>query len=437
MAGEDLTAGASSSIGAAQQSQQNPNAVLQLLQHLVQSGGAGQGKPLEGGLVNFGTQVQQPQAPARIGTPDIQYPNRPGGYNTKGERQRDEKASLFHGIASTVRTFAEHETDKKVREMSLDTSRLMTAIQAHEAAAQSGDQAAAKQNADIINDMLGDPKKRKQFEKAFNVNLLGESKDKDSPEYKGFIEAFKKFKSGESDLNPQAQKFVQQMPKTPQLSAEAQARAQAVQQKVLPSADAEIKAGTEVQKNMVELEKVLSTSATAQLKVDEVDKIAKMRAASTDRRSQAMIDAQVLKNKGSKAVADIRFASAKLVADKHLEGIETNQKYNIMRDTMKDWTKKDIATDPNMKAMQSVIGNYDKKIKEINDQMKVAQKDHDTARMEILTQQLEGAKKVQDRLVTAYENNIGSLDDVDKDEEQKDEELTPEENKVFEDMFKD
>lgn len=437
MAGEDLTAGASSSIGAAQQSQQNPNAILQLLQHLVQSGGAGQSKPLEGGLVNFGTQVQQPQAPARIGTPDIQYPNRPGGYNTKGERQRDEKASLFHGIASTVRTFAEHETDKKVREMSLDTSRLMTAIQAHEAAAQSGDQAAAKQNADIINDMLGDPKKRKQFEKAFNVNLLGESKDKDSPEYKGFIEAFKKFKSGESDLNPQAQKFVQQMPKTPQLNPQAQAQAQAVKAGVLPSADVQAKAGAETQKNLVELDKILTESKDKELTNENKMKIATMLANSRDERSQAMIYQQVLKNQGSKAVANLHVKATEITANAHLEGIETNQKWATARDFLNNSTKRDLAADPNIKALNSVVNNYDKKIKELNDQMKVAAKAEDAPRMQLLTKQIEAAKKVQDSIIAAAEKNIPGITDAEKDEDQKEEELTPEENKLFEEMFKD
>jgi hypothetical protein len=434
MAGEDLALGATSTVAPQGAQQQQAPQVLELLKRMIaQRGGQA---PLEGGLVNFGSQVQQPKAPVRLGTPDISYANRPGGYQTTGERKRDEKQALFHGIASTVRTAADYMQDKKVREMSMDTERLMNAMQGYDAAKQSGDTAAAKQNADIINDMMSDPKKIKQFQKAFNVNLLGEGKDKDSPEYKGLVEAFKKYKSGESDLNPTAQKFMQSQPKTPQLSPEMQARAAAVKAKVLPTADTQVKAGVDQEKNMVDLQKIISTSSDKVLTGDRLMKIAQMRADTTDKRIQGAIDVQILKNFGSKAVADVRFAGAKYVADRHYEGIETNQKYNMLRDISKDWTKEQLAADPNLKAMDNVVKGYDRQIKELNDQMKQASKDKDTPRMEMLNKQLEAAKNVQNSVVKAYEKRIGPLED-DLQKEDESEQLSPEEMDQYKQMFDD
>jgi len=83
--------------------------------------------------------------------------------------------------------------------------------------------------------------------------------------------------------------------------------------------------------------------------------------------------------------------------------------------------------------MDSVVKNYDKEIKNLNDQLKVAEKAGDTPRIELLTKQMEAAKNVQDRVVAAYEKNIGPLEDVADSKEMRT--LSPEEQSVFEETL--
>src|SRR6185312_1978077 len=79
---------------------------------------------------------------------------------------------------------------------------------------------------------------------------------KDSIEYKGMMEAYKKFgadkASGTPAINPMAQRMMATMPQRAQLSPEIQAQMQAVKAGLLPSANAQLVAEASFAKTISE-----------------------------------------------------------------------------------------------------------------------------------------------------------------------------------------
>lgn len=382
-------------------------AQLMTLLHAQQQGGGG-GKP----LVSFGPAIPQASAPPVFQTHEPVVANRPGGYRTTGERKRDEKAALFHNIASLTQDFAKYENDKKQRHMQTLTERLMTAVQGYDAAKQSGNEDAIKQNATIINDILGDPKNRKLFEKAFDINFFGDSKGKGTPEQKGLFAAMAKmnqdFQGGKTPLNAYAQRFMQMNPQTPQLSPEAQAQAQAIKLGLTPDANAKIAAEATEFKAAVDADIKESSDKTRLAIADKLatlkDKQTEMQYMSYVIRSQGVVEAARVKALAEIKRANIQAGNQQKIWDQRLQMMQ----YAIDENNQ---TKKDIE-DKKAASTEKVQGMKGDQAKELQ-KMKTQNQMQNQSLKQLNTEYKDGQRQLQ-LLNTEINNRMNKIAQYDR-----------------------
>lgn len=384
--------------GPPQGAQAPPN--LQQIQQLISNGTLS--PQMAQHLLSFAAQPTQPQAPVRAATPQVGIPQ--GSFQSSGERGRAEKQALFGGIASIVKSGSDYLKDKQVQSMQMDTERLMSAQQGLSEAQASGDQAAIDHNNNILNHML-DPntpegKKRiKSFEKAFNVNLLGEHKDKDSAEYKGLVAAFKKFgddkAAGKTAVNPIAQKLMEAMPQRQQINPEIQAQMAMIHGGMISSANANLKASTD-------FAKTLSTAQQAGFNRDNKIQLAKMLGDVKDKASQMRMKIALQQGVDKKNVAEIAARAVRYRADKMYDSVMNNPHWQAL----KDKASKDDKTLTNM------INMTDKQLKDLQKSKAAAQKimDNDdgwfnhegAASVKKYADQIETVERQQQNIIAFY-----------------------------------
>src|SRR5271157_3120440 len=225
--------------------------------------------------------VQPPPIP-RFQPPQIQQPTPGGSYQTTGERKRAEKKALFDGVAGFVKAGSDYLAAKKQRALTMDIGRLMEAQQGMTEAKQILQQdpnnqeakAALEKNTSIVNDITSDPKKSKQIQKAFNIDLFGGGKNK--AENQALMTAWqdfhKKQQAGDKTaLNPAAQKLMASQPERLGLDPQAQAQAAAIKAGVIPGADKVLQANVEVFKSY-------QTAKTSEDRTAVIEKAAQVRA---------------------------------------------------------------------------------------------------------------------------------------------------------------
>lgn len=273
-----------------------------------------------------------------------------GGFPSVGARKRADRQAILQSVAGIVKSGTDYLAAKKQRALTNDITRLMEASSGRQEAQQilqsDPNNAEAKkalaQNTAIINDIMSDPKKVKQLQKAYNIDLFGGGKNKS--ENQALIKALQDFqakqKTGDtSALNPTAARFMQSQPMRQQLNPEAAAQANAIKQGLLPNANAVLKAN-------VDNYKTIQSAKTAEERSAAIDKAAQIRADASDRRTQAIIDAANIRLGGQQYAADVRAAAqvkvAGMVAKTWTERIQAMQ---------------DIAS---MKQGNTVIGNMSK-----------------------------------------------------------------------------
>lgn len=410
-----------------------------IVQLMAQHGMLGGGQDLNG--LTFGSDPGQPVAPVRAGTPDIQYARPQGSFQTVGERKRADSQALFHGVASTVKTAADYIQDKKVRSMSMDTNRLMSAMQGYNEAKASGDQEVMQHNSQIINDMMSDPKKIKQFEKVFNVNLLGEHKDKNSPEYKGFLDAFKKFQQqggkggqgNQGNLNPRAALMMQQMPQRMQADPRLQALMAATKAGVLPTANAQLQANTEIGK-------ALMTAQQKGYDRESKENIARLLADSRDKGTQAGILKTVVSTIGRQGAAEIIANASKYRADRMYDSVMNNPRWNAMKDKLKkDVDDKSLTAFSN--AVDKQVDNLEKEKVDIDKELKgkawYESSKELKDRQQKLTESIEKARAKQNSILNYYmQKHDDGLEEAIPDEtDEKDFDLTPEEQQQLQELY--
>lgn len=311
-------------------------------------------------LTQFGIQPINPTPPVRMQQSSAQIPQ--GSFNSKGERVRAQKQALFGGIADITKKASDFFEDKKIRAMQMDTERLTSAMQGLNEAKASGDKEAIEHNTKIINDLMTDPKKVKAFQKAFNVNLLGESKDKESPEYKGMIAAYKKFgedkAAGKSAVNPMAERLMGQMPQRIQANPQIAAQASMVKAGLIPSANAQLTADVAINKQL---------SDAQQKGYDRASKegIAQTLANTKDKSIAASIQRANIAAVGRQGAAEIAAKAVQHRADKQYDGVMNNPHWEVLK-------QKAAADD---KSIQSIISMTDKQMKALEVTKKELDKD--------------------------------------------------------------
>lgn len=191
--------------------------------------------------------LQMPQPMPRFQPPPQQAPHQ-GSFATVGERKRADKQELFHSIASLVKSGSDYIQAKKNRALQSNIERLMNAQQglseAQQILQQNPNDPKAREAVDtnngIINDIRHDPKVSKQLQKAFNIDLFGEGKNKE--ENKALIAAWKAFdeksKTDKTAQNP----IARMMPQRQQMDPRAQQQAMAIKLGMSPDANAKLQA---------------------------------------------------------------------------------------------------------------------------------------------------------------------------------------------------
>lgn len=320
--------------------------------------------------------VQPPPIP-KFQPPQIQMPTPGGSYSSVGERKRANKTALFNGIANMVKSGGDYIQAKKTRDLSMNIQRLMGAQEGIQQAKQAlqanpNDPEAKKaleQNASIINDITSDPKKVKQLQKAFNIDLFGDGKNKQ--ENQALVNAWQEYQKKQQGgdktaLNPTAQKFMGQQPITQQLSPEAQAQAAAVKAGLQPNAGELLKAQTEVFKSYQSAQSVDDRSK-AMVKAEEI------RAKATDARTAALIDNMNKKIFGEQKAAEIR----------------ANAQITIANKVSATWDKRIAEIDKvaGMKDVdeqsKTILGTFSKEAQTYNTQMKTLLQDNEKLQAEL------------------------------------------------------
>jgi len=190
-------------------------------------------------LLGLQPQVQKPTLPPLYQPPPPQFAQAGKEFESVGARKRADREAIISNIANTIKAGTDYIEAKKQRGLQMDIERLLSAQQGLAESQQIGDQAGIAKNTQIINDIVTDPKKAKQLEKAFNISLVGGGKNQ--KENQAFSQAWmdyqKKQQAGDrTALSPQAQRLISSQPQRLQLSPQAQAQAAAIAAGLSPKA---------------------------------------------------------------------------------------------------------------------------------------------------------------------------------------------------------
>jgi len=378
----------------------------------ILSGGASAALPQQGnggvGGVQMGPAPLQAPPPLPQMQPLQQNPQQ-NHFHTVGERKRSDRQQLTSTIANAVKQGSDYVNAKKTRTLQMHIQSLIEASQARDQAVailqQDPQNAEAKKalefNTGRINDITKDPKINKQLQKAFNIDLFGNGKNK--LENKAFMDAMTDFqkKQQEGDksaLNPVASRILGSRPQQQQLSPQAQMEAQLIKAGIIPKAGDTLKAGVEIQKS-------IASAKSAEDRNAALVKAAQIRADAEEHHSSALLDAANVRALGTKAAAEIRSRSMIYTADKTAEN--WTNRIKMMREiaTGKDKVQEDkiaslekIANDKNktaedklaaqkelnkIKSSQSVILSMAKEANTYNTELQRLTKENKDAQTEL------------------------------------------------------
>jgi hypothetical protein len=257
--------------------------------------------------------VQPPPIP-RFQAPQPQFAKAGNEFQTVSGRKRADRQTVISGAASLIKSGTDYIQAKKQRALSMDIQTLMEASQGRTEAQQvlqapdsspeqiQEAQKALETNTNRINDITKDPKKSKQLQKAFNVDLFGGGKNK--AENQAMMTAWQEYnkKQQEGDktaLNPTAQKLIGQQPQRLGLGPQAQAQAAAIKAGVIPGANKVLQAN-------VDMYKSLQTAKSNEERTAAIQQAAQIRADAEKYHADKIIDAANVRALGVEKAAEIR-----------------------------------------------------------------------------------------------------------------------------------
>lgn len=275
------------------------------------------------GSTTFGQQpLQAPQPMPRFQSPDIQHAKAGNEFQTVSGRKRADKQALFGGIAKVIKAGADYEQAKKSRTLENAFTRLINSQESEQEALQAlkanpNDQEAQKALKTARanqNDITTDKKLSKQMQKAMNIDLFGDGKNKQ--EQAAFTSAMLKWQKEKADadkkgqaqpLNPIAQKMQQSQGMRQQLNPQVMQQIQLIKAGVIPHADEMLKANMEAYK-------AVSTAKTATDRTAALNRAADLRAEAEVNRIGALVD-EGAKNRASREdIASINSRAREKVA---------------------------------------------------------------------------------------------------------------------------
>jgi hypothetical protein len=308
----------------------------------------------KGNLTSFGPapMVQPPPIP-RMASTQPSTVNQ-GEFTTKGGRQRADRQALFSNLANLVKNGGDYIQAKKQRNLTMVIERLMGAQEGLKEAQAANDQEGIKRNSAILNDITSDPKIVKQLQKAFNIDLFGNGKNKN--ENMALSEAWKNYQkekqTNPNALNPTAQRLQQAQPMRQQLSPEAQAQAMAIQAGLVPKAGEVLKA---YQENF----KTLMTAKDNESRNEAIENAAKIRAKAEEYHADKLVDAATTRVAGAQATAEIVARSRRYVANSVAATWDKRLKM------MDSWTKMKTGDSPIFKKLTTEAKTYNDTLKSL------------------------------------------------------------------------
>src|SRR5579859_2786203 len=241
-----------------------------------------------GSLLSMQPTTTAPPPMPQFKPPDMQFGKAGNEFQTVGGRKRADRQALLHDVASLVKSGVDYHQQTKMYTLQNKIKTLLEAQQGLQEAKQSGDQEAIAHNTRIINTIWSDKKSLKDLTKDFS----------------------KKQQAGDkSALNPMAQRFMQSQPIRLGMSPEVQAQAAAIKAGVIPHADKLLQVNAENYKTIV-------GAKTSEDRTAGLENAAKIRAAATDKASQARLDVANVQALGRLQAATIAYYARKYQADR-------------------------------------------------------------------------------------------------------------------------
>lgn len=397
----DLAGAASATLPNSQDQQQ---IAQQLIQRLVQARLGG-----SGGLTT-GPEMSKPMMPLppQEISPKGVIPQ--GPFASVGSRKRADTQALFSNISDIVQGAEKKHYEMKVQKLQHDFETMSNAMRGFEEAKASGNQEMMKHNADIINSIVSDPKKSKELAKAFDVNMNPMAneggkgkKEKPNPANDAlkasFVKDQKAYANKQTMLSPQAQAMMRQVPQTTQVDPATQLRMQLTEKGVLPKAGEELT----FTKDLIDIARKMKDK---EITLADKDKLAEWLIKSSERKLSVQQSGALIRVMtqvaGAKDRMEILERMWTMKADKTLEGIKDRTK--AMRDKLGD-----SAGDKQLViALKGISDSATANAEE----MKVAQKNHDTKKMQELSRQSDMIK-FQMGLITAEAAKRTGLDPED------------------------
>ena len=393
---------------AAAASQAMPQDMAQTAAKLVESLSAARAGFTGGGMIPGPTPVRPITPPPPI-KQDPASAIAQGPFASVGARKRADTAALYSNISSLVNQANERHYQQKVEKLQLKFDTLGKAMQGIQEGKATGNQEMVAHNTRIINEMMSDPKTAKEMAKAFDVNMNpmaggDKKKQKPTPELEAMqksfanqLKAYQADKTGQT-LSPQAQAMVSAMPQNLQADPRYQQYLEGLKAGAYPKAGELLT----FQKGVMDVqEKLQNNKFTNETKMQMSKNLAEAMMDRTKMQQYGSLLRTQLMQLGANQRAEIMAEALKYRADQALKG--QSERTSVMRD------KLGATASDEGKKLKLFMDGLDKAAKDNAAQMKIAEKDHDTARMAHLAQQAEGIA-YQQRLANDRAATMVNLD---------------------------
>lgn len=191
--------------------------------------------------------------------------------NTIGGPARNARVTMAASIGKLVANVENQQELKKARDIAFDMQRIQTAMQNP-----------TPENQQLVNEILSDPKKRKEISSALNINFMG-GEDKRKPHQKQGLDIWGQMNQngGQQNGQPQGQaqgqsqqqqqpqqpnyfnRLQRMMPSAPQITPEASMYAEMVKLGIVPDSNEQLKAVTALVTNETKYNETIARLQTS------------------------------------------------------------------------------------------------------------------------------------------------------------------------------
>lgn len=387
-----------------------------------------------GGGMLPGAQLPRPIMPQPPITPDPSGIVPQGPFGSVGERKRADAQAVFSNISNLVKSVRDQQYQKKVETIQRDLEVLGGAVTGYKEGMSTGNQQMIKHNAAIINDMLrDDPKKAKELQKVFDIDLnpLATAKGKGGGKGKinEYTDAGQRYlrdvqtaRKENPQLNPQAAYFMQKMPQTLQADPRYQQYLEGLKVGAYP------KAGDKMTfyKEMMDIQQKLTKGA---LDRESKEKLTGMLVDSMEHRISMQQTGALMRviqqGMDAKERMELLTGAMRYRADQALQGVEgrTRAIENATKGT------------PQARLIMPMIQVLRNRATQITNDLKAAEKAHDAAKIKDLQGQSEVVKFEMDLVAQRAAQMTGLDPQQFSGEDTRPQQMDEMERKIFDQIF--